>query len=221
MTILVMNGMNQIQVLLAEPHEIVREGYMKVLKAWRPDIFFDHSTNYGETYGKMADHSWDLVILELALPGRCGLELLHDMSHLRQRPRVLASSAYNESKFGVRALRSGAAGYVCKEQGVTVFIQAVDAVLGGRTYLSPHLAQSLVHTVQHSNQLNAHELLSDREFQVLRRLARGECVKEIAQSLCLSSKTVSSHRTHLMDVLNVKTLSELVQYCIKHELMED
>lgn len=218
---MVMNSMTGIQVLLAEPHEIVREGYMKVLKSWRPNIRFEHATNYGETYGKVADQAWDLVILELALPGRCGLELLNDMNHMRSRPRVLASSSYDESKFGVRALRSGASGYVCKEQGVTVFLQAVDAVLGGRTFLSPHLAQTLVQTVQQDSHLKGHELLSDREFQILRRLARGQCIKEIAQSLCLSSKTVSSHRSHLMVTLKVDTLAELVQYAIKHGLVED
>lgn len=197
---------------------------MKVLREWRPDIRFDYSTNYGETYGKMADKPWDLVILELALPGRCGLELLKDMSHLRQRPKVLASSAYDEVKFGVRALRSGASGYVCKEQGVGVFMQAVDAVLGGRTYLSPLLAQSLAQSlclsVQRKPHLKPHENLTAREFQIMWRLARGECVKEIAQALNLSSKTVSSHRSHVMEVLGVDSLAELVRYALKHGLVD-
>lgn len=206
------------RILLVDPHEITREGYMAVLSAWNSELEFDGVGTFPEALQRVTMDPWDLIILELCMPGRSGLELLDQIAALRLTSPVLISSLYDEDSYGIRAIRRGVGGYICKAAGVKEFLGAVQTMLDGRKYLSPNLVQSLMSAVHPSASQKPHESLSDREFQVLQRLACGASIKNIAAEMCLSAKTVSTYRTRILQKLGVSSMVGLVEYCLEHRL---
>jgi two-component system invasion response regulator UvrY len=207
------------RVLIIDDHQLMRDAYKHSMMTLGSFEFSEAGT-YQEAHDKMASQPWDVVILDVTIPGRNGLDFLSEIKAQPKSPPVLVCSGHEESVYGVRAFKAGAAGYVCKTAGTGEFLKAVKEILTGHNYISANLAQNLAAFVRSDFQEQPHTTLSEREFQVLRKLINGDPIKEIAAQLSLSSKTVSTYRVRLMEKLRVKSLPELVQYCIQHGLME-
>lgn len=207
------------KVLIVDDHQLMRDAYKHAMMSLGTFEFGEAGT-YQEAHDMMMAQPWDVVILDVTLPGRNGLDFLAEIKARPNAPFVLVCSGHEESVYGVRAFKAGAAGYVCKTAGTGEFLKAIKEILQGQNYISPNLAQNLAAFVRSDYQEQPHTTLSEREFQVLRKLINGDPIKEIAAQLNLSSKTVSTYRVRLMEKLRVKSLPELVQYCIQHGLME-
>lgn len=207
------------RILIVDDHQLMRDAFKHAMMTLGTFEFGEAGT-YEEAHDLMAHESWDIVILDVTLPGRNGLDFLAEIKARPNAPYVLVCSGHDESVYGVRAFKAGAAGYVCKTAGTGEFLNAAREILMGQNYISPNLAQNLAAFVRSDFQEQPHTTLSEREFQVLRKLISGDAIKEIASDLSLSSKTVSTYRVRLMEKLRVKSLPELVQYCIQHGLME-
>jgi len=167
----------------------------------------------------MESDRWDLVILDLSLPGRGGLEVIKQMKDASPGSAILVYTMFPEEQFGVRALRAGADGYLTKDRPQDELVDAARRVSGGKRYITPALADSLAHYVAEPNVSNLHELLSDREFQILRLLASGKTPTAIGVELSLSIKTVSTYRSRILVKLNLTTTADLIRYAIKQELV--
>jgi DNA-binding NarL/FixJ family response regulator len=164
--------------------------------------------------------AWDVIILDISMPGKSGLDILDDLHHLRPNLPVLLLSIHPEEQYARRALKSGAAGYLTKESVPEELKEAVKRVLAGGRYVSATLAEKLAFDLRRDADIPAHELLSDREFQVLRMLASGRTVKQIADEIALSVKTISTYRARILFKTGMKTTAELIRYALQSRLVD-
>jgi two-component system, NarL family, invasion response regulator UvrY len=206
-------------ILIVDDHEIVRDGVARIINA----EFGDYEPVAVATYGEAIDaaHSGNLalVIADLSIVGRGGLDLIREISNLNRALPLLVYSMHDEKEFGLRAIRNGAWGYVQKGSTLAEFTGAIRQVLAGQRYVSADLAQSLVSFVRHDSDRPPHERLSTREFQILCRLAKGTSVKDIGSELFLSVKTVSTYRARIFTKLGVKSIAQMVRYAIERGLV--
>jgi DNA-binding NarL/FixJ family response regulator len=207
------------RVLIADDHAVVRRGLKEtVLEAFSKVTFGEAKTGQ-ETLELVRRHDWDLVILDISMPGRSGLDILAELKKFRPRLPVLFLSMHPEEQYARRALKSGAAGYLTKESVADELKSAVKRVLGGGRYVSQTLAEKLAFDLREHGELPIHELLSDREFQVLRMIAEGKTIKGIAEELCLSVKTVSTYRARILEKTGMKTTAQLIRYALQAQLV--
>ena len=207
-----------ISILIVDDHEVVREGVALVLGRRFSNCIVGHASSYGEAMEQIHQAKWDLVITDLSINGRGGIDLIHEITTLRRDLPVLVFTMHDEQDYGIRAIKNGAAGFVRKGAGVKILMDAVGQVLQGRRFVSADLAQSLMSYIGKKTDGPPHEKLSDREFQVLCRIGRGVAMKEIGAELHLSVKTVSTYRARIFEKLGLKSLAEIVRYCIEHSL---
>jgi DNA-binding NarL/FixJ family response regulator len=208
------------KVLIADDHAIVREGLKQIIL----DTFGDGTIRQAGT-GQAALEAvraepWDLLILDLNMPDKDGLEVLKDALALRPRLLVIVLSFHPEDQYAVRAFRAGARAYLSKETAPDQLVAAIKTVLAGRKYVSAALAERLVGDLTGEAGRALHEALSDRELQVLRLLGSGKTVSEIADQICLSVKTVSTYRARLLEKLRLTTTAQLIRYALHHKLVE-
>lgn len=208
------------KVLLADDHEVVRRGLKQMLADEFDKVTFGEATTAAEALARALKEKWDLMVLDINMPGRSGLEVLAELRTQRPQLRVLVLSMAPEEQYAVRALKKGAAGYLTKQTVGTELIAAVKKVLAGGRYITPSLAERLAAELEAPAGTEAHDALSDRELQVMRLLATGKSVKEIAGELSLSEKTVFTYRERLMEKLGVQGNVELARYALKHRLVE-
>lgn len=207
-----------ISILLVDDHEVVREGVARVLGRRYNNCSLGHASTYERAVEMIHDGNWSLVITDISINGRGGIDIIQEVNSYRKDLPVLVFTMHEEQDYGIRAIKNGAAGYVCKAAGVKTLVEAVDQVLQGRRFVSPDLAQSLVSWVRKDSDGPPHGKLSDREFQVLCRIGRGVAIKEIGAELNLSVKTVSTYRSRVLEKLGLKSLADIVKYCIEHRL---
>ena len=205
-------------ILIVDDHPIVRQGLRQILAEEWPEATFGEARNGIEALALAEKDAWDVVLLDITMPGRNGLDVLKELRQTRPRLPVLVLSVHCEDEFGLRALRAGAAGYMTKETAAQELVQAVRKVLAGGRYISPSLAEKLAAEFQAEPGRSPHALLSDREFQVLGLLAAGKAVKEIAFELSRSVKTISTHRARVLRKMNMKSTADLIRYGIQHHL---
>jgi len=205
---------------LADDHAVVRHGLRQILADDFKRAQFGEARNAQEALELVWNEPWDVVILDITMPGRSGLEVLREIKRFRPRLPVLVLSMHPESQFAVRVLRRGASGYMTKESAPEELVGAVKKVLAGGRYVSPSLAEKLATYVSSDSQKPALELLSDREFQVLRLIASGKIVSEIAKELSLSVKTISTYRTRILEKMGLRNNAELMHYAMQHQLVE-
>lgn len=210
--------MESVRFLVVDDHPMVREGVERLLTSEFPGAAVATASTESEALACLEDGQPALVILDLNLPARDGLDVLRNIKDRNPACPVLIHSMYHESQFGVRALRAGAAGYLTKDQPVAEFLAAVKRVMGGKRYISPTLVELLAESFAGAASNDHLELLSDREHQVLRRLAAGDTVSAIAQQMSLSVKTVSTYRARVLEKLQLKTTAALIRFGIEHEL---
>jgi two-component system invasion response regulator UvrY len=208
------------KLCIADDHVLIREGLKKILKE-APDMNVICEAGDGrELMECLKAQSIDIVILDISLPGKSGLELLKDIKQDYPQIPVLILSMHPEDRFAVRALKAGAAGYVTKEGAAQELIQALRKVIQGRKYVSPTLAEKLATELDIASDRPPHESLSDREYQVLCLIASGKTVKEISGELFLSVSTVNTYRTRILEKMNMKTDAELIRYAIQNHLVD-
>jgi len=208
------------KILIADDHAVVRRGLRQILADEIRPLTVGEATNAGEVLDEIEHGAWDVVVLDVSMPGRGGLDILKEVKSRRPRLPVLILSVHSEEQFAVRALRGGAAGYLNKEVAPDELVAAVRKVHGGGRYVSASLAEKLAAGLGEAQGRPAHELLSDREYEVLRRIGRGETVSEIAEDMALSVKTISTYRTRVLEKLGMTTNAQLTRYALDNGLVE-
>lgn len=208
-----------LRVLVADDHDIVQHGLKQLLLANFNEIVFGEAKNAQETIAQCAREQWDVVLLDITLPGRSGLDILGDLKRIAPEVPILIMSAFPEGEFAVRALKSGASGYLDKQTLAAEVVAAIHRVLMGEHYVGAALASKLAAQIGGGIR-PAHETLSQREFQVLRMIATGKTIKEIASDLSLSEKTVGTYRTRISEKLGLGTNVEITRYAMQHRLVE-
>jgi DNA-binding NarL/FixJ family response regulator len=209
-----------IKVLVADDHAVVRRGLQQIL-AETPDILVaGEASTAQEVIDLVRAQRWDVVILDVSLRGASGIELLADLRREHPDLRVLVLTVYSEEQYAVRAIRAGAAGFLTKESAPEKLIEAVRKIASGGRYVSAELAETLASILAGDAKGQPHERLSDREFEIMKMLASGRSVSQIAQDLALSVKTVSTHRTRILRKMNLKTNADLTTYAVRARLVE-
>jgi DNA-binding NarL/FixJ family response regulator len=209
-----------IKILIADDHAIVRRGLKQIL-AETPDMtVIDEASNGHEVLTKVMKHDYSVVLLDISMPGKSGLDVLKELKNERPKLPVLILSMYPEEQYAVRVLRAGASGYLTKEGAPEELIYAIRKVVQGKKYVSASLAEKLVFDLDGDSQKPLHESLSDREFQVLCMIASGKTVSDISEELALSVKTISTYRTRLLEKMKMKNNAELTHYAVQNHLVE-
>lgn len=208
------------KILLVDDHEVVRRGVRDLLIREYPAARITEAEETAGAVALLQNPVWDLLLLDINLPGRGGLEVLAEAQRLCPSTPVLVLSMYPESEFAVRAFKLGAAAYLNKASAGAELLAAVRKVLVGGKYVSTELAEKLVSQLGSDSSNDPHETLSSREFQVLRLVALGQTIKEIALELSLSEKTISTYRGRISKKLRLSTAVEIARYALKHGLVE-
>ncbi|MFZ2224908.1 MAG: response regulator transcription factor [Candidatus Deferrimicrobium sp.] len=209
-----------LRILIADDHEIVRKGLGKVLVETLQPIKVDEASNGQEVLSKILKSEYNLVVLDLKMPGKSGLDVLKEIKQHRPKLPVLILSMHPEEQFAVRAIRAGASGYLTKECAGDELVVAIRKALKGERYISGSLAQILACDLDSDSEKPRHEILSDREYQVMLMVASGKTVGAIAKELSLSVKTISSYRTNILLKTRMKNNAEITHYAIKNNLVD-
>ncbi len=208
------------KVLITDDHAVLRRGLKQILEDGFGKIQFGDAANAGEAIALVAREHWDLVVLDITMPGRNGLDALKEIKTIKPNMRVLVLSVHSEDQFAVRVLKAGASGFLNKDSAPEELVKAVRKVLGGGRYVSASLAEKLAMKLDKPGDQLPHQTLSDREFQVLRMIGSGRTVSEIAVELSLSVKTVSTYRARILEKMSLHTNAELTRYSFEHKLVE-
>lgn len=214
------HNMNMIKVLIADDHSILRAGLKKILREKSDIEVAGEAGNHQEVLSLLSDHEYDIVILDISMPGRDGLDTLKEIKSVYPKLKVLMLSMHPEDRYAVRAIKAGAAGYVSKESATEELVDAIYKVSAGSKYISETLAEKIARNLETDLEKPAHELLSDREFKVLRMIASGKSIHDIAEELSLSSNTIATYRERALLKLRLKTNVELTSYAHRHQLID-
>lgn len=209
-----------IRILITDDHSIIRKGLKQILADAFGTAVFGEASDGNEALEQVWKHAWDIVLLDISMPGKSGLDVLRQMVEAQPNMAVLVLSMHPEDQYAVRVLKSGAAGYITKNTASEEVVGAVQKVLAGGKYVSASLAEALASNLNAPAGTPTHEILSDREYQVLRLIAGGKTVKEIAFDLSLSVKTISTYRTRIMEKMKLKTNADLIRYAVHAKLVD-
>jgi len=210
-----------IRVLLADDHHVVRAGLRELLSGTGDITVAGEATNGHEVLERIRDADYDVAVLDMSMPGRSGIELIRLVKAERPKLRILMLSMHSEEQWAVRALRAGASGYLTKETAPDELIAAIRRIASGGAYVTPETAERLALDANRDSEAPPHTLLTDREFQVFRMIAGGASVSEVARELSLSIKTVSTHKTHIMEKMGLANAAELIRYALEHRLLDE
>ena len=208
-----------IRILIVDDHAILRRGLKEILEREFRDVSIGGAGTAEQALTQLDAENWDLVILDITMPGRSGVDVLRHLKALRPKLPVLVLSMHPEDQYGKRVLKAGASGYMNKESAPEELIKAVRKLLSGGRYVSPTLAETLAVDLGRDDDTPAHERLSDREFEVLRKMASGKTVGQIAQELHLSVPTVSTYRARILEKMGMSNTAELIRYALSHHLV--
>ena len=206
-------------ILLADDHSIVRRGLREILLEEFPDANFQEAADGQELIRKMRAEKFDVIISDVSMPGKNGLEALKVIKAESPTIPVLVLSIHPEELYAIRVLKAGASGYLTKESAPEELVKAVRMVMAGRKYITPSLAEKMASNLDNDFSKLPHELLSDRELDVLKLIAGGKTVSEIANDLSLSVNTISTYRARVLEKMNLKSTSELTFYAISNNLI--
>jgi DNA-binding NarL/FixJ family response regulator len=210
-----------IRVLLADDHHVVRAGLKEILADTGDIVVAGEATNGHEVMERVRAADFDVAVLDMSMPGRTGIELIKLVKAEKPRLRILMLSMHSEAQWAVRSLRAGASGYLTKEAAPDELIAAIRRIASGGAYVTPETAERLALDANRDAGSLPHTLLTDREFQVFRMIAGGASVGEIARELSLSVKTVSTHKTRIMEKMGLANPAELIRYALEHKLLDD
>jgi two-component system, NarL family, invasion response regulator UvrY len=209
-----------IRVLVVDDHSIVREGWRQLLDKTDNIRVKGEAADAGEAFDAVNKGRWDVVIVDLNLPDRSGIDLLKDIKRVHSKLPVLILSVHPEEEYGIRVLRAGAAGYLNKAAAPDELVTAVRKVCAGGRYISLAMAELLAFRLDEDAEASPHDVLSDREYQVMCMMAMGKAGVDIAAELNLSPKTISSFRTRILEKMNLKTNADIIRYALRNNLVE-
>ncbi|NOZ09325.1 MAG: response regulator transcription factor [FCB group bacterium] len=209
-----------IKILIADDHRIVREGLKLILEEPSDISVVSEASDGFEVLNLVRKNNYDVIILDISMPGKSGLDVLKEIRKDKPKLPILILSAYPEDQYAVRVIKAGANGYLTKESAPEELITAIRRVQLGKKYISLSLAEKLATYIEADSDKPPHETLSDREYEVLRMIASGMTVSEIAEKLFLSVKTISTYRTRILEKMSMRTNSELTHYAIQKGLVE-
>jgi DNA-binding NarL/FixJ family response regulator len=207
------------RMLIADDHEIFRKGVRGLIKEMNFKIVVDEASNGQEVITKMWKNEYDAVLLDISMPGRNGIDILKQLKGFKPNLQILMLSMYPEEQFAIRAMKAGAAGYLTKAAKSDELILAIQNVLKGKRYISSSLADKLVNYVKSGDEEAPHEVLSDREYEVMCMTAEGKSVKQIAMELSLSDKTISTYRARILSKMNMNNMAQLIQYVMSNGIL--
>ncbi len=210
-----------INILIADDHAVVRRGVKQILAEESDEWQFGEARNASEVLKNVHRKHWDILIIDITMPGRSGLDVLRQLKSMRPKLPVLVLSMHPEEQIAIRALKLGAYGYVTKESVPEDLVKAVRKIINGGKYVSPALAEKIAFDLdfETEDEKPLHEALSDREYEVMSMIASGKRVKDIAEDLYLSPKTVSTNRARILKKLHLKTNAELIRYAIENRII--
>ena len=209
-----------IKILIADDHAIVREGLKQIVAEETDMKVTGEAANANELFELLASEDWEIVVLDINMPGKSGLEALKEMKTRNIKVPVLILSMFSEDQYGLRAIKAGAAGYLKKVSAPTELVSAIRKIVGGGKYIGPTLAEKLAENVDVNNKNALHQNLSDREYQIMCLISFGKSAEEIAEELAISIHTVYSYRNRILEKMHLKSNVELTQYAIQHKLIE-
>ncbi|HLO65143.1 MAG TPA: response regulator transcription factor [Azonexus sp.] len=212
--------MEKISVLLADDHRIIRDGLRQILADTDDLAVAGEAANGIELMQLVREREWGILVLDISMPGRSGLDLIRMVKDEKPSLPILVLSMHHEDQYAVRAIHAGASGYVTKESDSELLVGAMRRVAAGGVYISDKVAELMVRGVRPNVEPLPHDLLSDREFQVFNMLVAGMGLTDIGSALSLSVKTISTHKTHILHKMNLANTAELVRYAIAHQLAQ-
>lgn len=215
--------MHQVQpykILVADDHAVVRAGVIRAILQAFPDASVAEAANAAEVTRQLIDLSPHLVLLDISMPGRGGIDILTDIIRDFPTTRVIIFSMYPEDQFAIRAIKAGASAYVTKDTHLSELVEIIRKILLGQRHISPAVADLMFNEIHHPANKPSHELLSDREFEVFRMIASGKAVSEIAARLSLSVKTISVYRANILRKMSLANNAEITHYAFKHSLVD-
>lgn len=210
-----------IRIIVADDHPLLRAGLVSVLNASSDLRVVAEANNGGEVMRAIRDAAFDVLLLDVSMPGKSGLDLLRQLRKDHPRLPILIVSSHPEEQYAVRAIKAGASGYVTKQSAPEDLVTAVRTVANGRRYITPAMVEMLADHVERPDDAVPHESLSDREFQTMKMIAAGHSLTEIAEVLCISVKTVSVYRSRVLEKMRMKSNVELTRYVVEHGLTDD
>ncbi len=208
-----------IKLLIADDHKIFREGLREIINKTSDIRVIDEAKNGIEVLSKVEENNYDVILLDISMPGRSGLDILKQLRQEKPNIQVLILSMYSEEEFAVRAMKTGAAGYLVKDTASKDLIEAIRKVSIGLKYVTPSLAEKLAIDIDMGNETPLHAKLSNREYEVMCMISSGKKNKEIAEEILVSPKTVSSYKKRILDKMGMKTNAQLTEYAIRNGLI--
>ncbi len=209
-----------IKILIADDHPVVRKGLGEIIEETSDMEVADEASNGQEVLAKVFKKDFDVVLLDISMPGRSGLDILKELKSRLPKLAVLVLSIHPEEQYAVQVLKAGASGYLTKKSAPDELVTALRKVSTGGKYVSPSLAEKLASALETGTEKPPHETLSAREYEVMRKIALGKTVTEIARELFLSPKTISTYRTRILEKMGIKNNAELIRYAIKNRLVD-
>jgi DNA-binding NarL/FixJ family response regulator len=209
------------RVLIADDHALVRDGLRHILQSTSGFEVTGEANDSVSTVALIRERAADVLVLDLSMPGRNGVELIRQIKEEKPTLRILVLTMHAEQQYAVRAFKAGASGYLTKESASAELVAAVTNVAAGGVYVSLAMAERLAQSLNEPTDLLPHQRLSDREFDVLKRIAAGQTITEIATELCVSSKTVSTYKTRILEKMQMPHEAALVRYAMRHKLVSD
>jgi two-component system invasion response regulator UvrY len=207
------------KILIADDHSAIRIGVKQICTGEFPAVQFGEATNYAEVFQKLKEDDWNILILDIDLPGRNGLDILKQIKAEKYKVPVLMFSFHGEELIALRALKMGAAGYISKDVADIELVKAINKIIDGKKYVSQSLSEKLLDMMDDDSAKEPHEQLSDREYQTMLLIASGKTVSEIADILFLSTPTISTYRARILTKMKLKNNAELTTYAISQKLV--
>lgn len=207
------------KILIADDHSAIRIGVRQICTSEFPAVVIGEAMNYAEVFQKLASDNWDILILDIDLPGRSGLDILQQIRAEKLKIPVLIFSFHGEEQIALRALKLGASGYLSKDAADMELVKAINQIISGRKYVSQTLSEQLIYLLDSDTDKEPHELLSEREYQTMLLIASGKTVTEIAEVLSLSKATISTYRARILEKMKMKTNASLTNYAITQKLV--
>ncbi len=208
------------KIIIADDHSVVRAGILKAVSSAFTDAVVAEACNAAEITRLLIESDWDLILLDISMPGRSGLDILNDIVKEYPHTKVMMFSMYPEDQFAIRAIRAGAAAYVTKDIHLSELVSIMDKILHGQRHITPAIAELLINQITDNGTKPSHETLSDREYEVFKLIASGKSVSDIATELSLSVKTISVYRANILRKMGLKNNAEIMHYAFKHSIVD-
>ncbi|MBI1341742.1 MAG: response regulator [Terrimonas sp.] len=208
-----------IRLLIADDHAIVRRGLRQLITEEYSSALIEEVGDVESLIEKVIRNDWDVVICDISMPGRSGLEALLQIKQIKPSLPVLIMSMHSEDQYALRVIKAGASGYLSKDTVHEDLVKALKVIQNGRKFITPSIAEKLANALGHDDNKKLHEFLSDREFDVFKMIAAGLSVTEIAEKLTLSATTISTYRSRILEKMGMKTNADLTRYAIEHRLI--